>query len=476
MKERILIIESDEKVRTILTDVLLSKDYEVIQARSSEEGMKKIYENELNLVLLDDVLPDINGIELSKKIIEVKPLLPVIMISENGIIKDELQVIETGVYDWLRTPLNKEDVLITVRNALEKQKLQKEFAALKEDTAYLKKVLLSQYKKEIIALKEETEKKYRMVGVSGTIRKIFDIIDEVAKPNASILVLGESGVGKELVARMIHNKSRRKDEPFIKLNCAAIPETLIESELFGYEKGAFTDAREQKKGKLEVADKGFLFLDEVGDMSLPAQAKLLRFLQEGEFERLGSNKIIKVNVRIVAATNKKLEKEIEEKRFREDLFYRLNVINIYIPPLRERKDDIPTMADYFLTVICDEQGVPKKSLTPDAIEYLKNQPWRGNGRELRNVMERSVILIKSAEINSNDVMKIQESEEKKYSHLMPDIQSLKKTLKQATEEFQKEYIIKALAENNWNKTKTAEYLNIERAYFHRKLKDLGINT
>jgi DNA-binding NtrC family response regulator len=201
----------------------------------------------------------------------------------------------------------------------------------------------------------------------------------------------------------------------------------------------------------------------------------LRFLQEDEFERLGSNETIKVDVRIVAATNKRLEKEIEEKRFREDLFYRLNVINIYIPPLRERKDDIPTMADYFLTVIGEEQGVPKKSLTSDAIEFLINQPWRGNGRELRNVMERAVILIKSTEINSNDVMKILESEEKKpLVSLLDDLKS-KKTLKQATEEFQKEFILKALAENNWNKTKTAEYLNIERAYLHRKLKDLGIN-
>lgn len=476
MKERILVIESDEKARAILTDVLLSKDYEVLQARSSEEGMKKISENELNLILLDEILPDIKGIEVLKKIIKNKPLLPVIMITENGLIKDELQAIETGVYDWLRKPLNKTEVLLTVRNALDKQKLRQEIDTLREESSYLKKVLLSQYKKEIITLKEEKEKKYRMVGVSGTLKKIFEVIDEVAKPNTSILILGESGVGKELVARMIHNKSNRKDQPFIKINCAAIPENLIESELFGYEKGAFTDAKDQKKGKIEVADKGFLFLDEVGDMSLTAQAKLLSFLQEGEFERLGSTETFKVDVRVVAATNKKLEKEIEAKRFREDLFYRLNVINIYIPPLRERKDDIPTMADYFLTVICEEQGVPKKSLTTDAIEYLKNQPWHGNGRELKNVMERSVILIKSAEINSNDIMKIQESEEKNYSHLMPDIQNTKRTLKQATEEFQKEYIIKALAENNWNKTKTAEYLNIERAYFHRKLKDLGINS
>ena len=473
MKERILIIESDEKMRTILADVLLSKDYEILQARSGEEGMKKIYENELNLILLDDVLPDLAGIEVLKKIVESKPLLPVIMISENGMIKDASLAIETGAYDWLRKPLNNAEILLTVRNGLEKQKLQNEIAMLKQDSAYLKKVLLSQYKKEIIALKEETEKKYHMVGVSVTIRKIFEIIDEVAKPNASILVIGESGVGKELVARMIHNKSRRKDEPFIKINCAAIPETLIESELFGYEKGAFTDAKGQKKGKIEVADKGILFLDEVGDMSLSAQAKLLRFLQEGEFERLGSTETIKVDVRVVAATNKKLEKEIEAKRFREDLFYRLNVINIYIPPLRERKDDIPAMADYFLTVIGEEHGVPKKSLTPDAIEYLKNQPWRGNGRELKNVMERAVILIKATEINSNDVMKILENEEKKYSNLMLDIQ--KKTLKEATEEFQKEFILKALAENEWNKTKTAEALEIERAYFHRKLKDLGIN-
>ena len=475
MKEKILIIENDEKTRAFLTDFLISRDYEVIHARNSEEGMKTITENEFNLILLDQSLPEMNSIEVLKRIVELKPSLQIIMVSENGKIEDTSRAIEIGVFDWLRKPLNHEELILTIRNGLEKQKLQQEINVLKEDSAYLKQVLLSQYKKEIIALKEENEKKYRMVGVSGTIKKIFEIIEEVAKPNASILILGESGVGKELVARMIHNKSKRKDGPFIKINCAAIPETLIESELFGYEKGAFTDAREQKKGKLEIADKGFLFLDEVGDMNLSAQAKLLRFLQDDEFERLGSTQTIKVDVRVVAATNKKLEREIAEKRFREDLFYRLNVINIYIPPLRERKDDIPAMADYFLTVIGEEQGVPKKSLTPDAIEFLKNQTWRGNGRELRNVMERAVIMIKSQEINSNDVMKIQESEEKKFTNLVDDIKIKKKTLKQATEEFQKEFILKALAEHSWNKTKTAEDLNIERAYFHRKLKDLGIN-
>jgi two-component system nitrogen regulation response regulator NtrX len=443
-KPTILVVDDDVNWRNMLIDILASEKYQTIPAGDGEEAIKKVRDNELNLVLLDLILPDINGLKVLKKIKEEKPYLPVVVITGFGTIKDAVLATKIGAYDFLEKPSDREKILLTIRNALEMEKMQR----------------------EITLLREETLKKYQMVGVSEPMKKIFALIDDVAKTNATVLITGESGVGKELVARAIHNKSYRQREPFVKINCAAIPENLIESELFGHEKGAFTDAKTQKKGKLEIADKGTLFLDEIGDLSLSAQSKLLRFLQEGEFERLGGNETIKVDVRIIAATNKNLLKEIEEKRFRDDLYFRLNQIPIYIPPLRERVEDIPHLADYFLTKYCEEYGVPKKTLTPQALDYLKNQPWKGNIRELENLIIRAVILIRSNEINSQDLLIItQEPTKKNYA----------KTLKEATKEFQKEFILNKLAENNWNKTKTAEALGIKRPNLYRKLKELGID-
>ena len=442
MKEKILIVDDEERARELLAENLSSENFDIIQAKDGEEGVRKVKENNPNLVILDLVLPDMNGIEVLKELINDKPSLPVIMISGFGTIKDAVQATKIGAYDWLEKPVEREKILLTVRNALEKERMQR----------------------EITILKEEALKKYEMVGVSEPIRKIFALIDDIAKTSATVLITGESGVGKELVARAIHNKSNRQKEPFVKINCAAIPENLIESELFGYEKGAFTDAKAQKKGKLEIADKGTLFLDEIGDLGLSAQAKLLRFLQEAEFQRLGSTETIKVNVRIVAATNKNLVKEIEQKRFREDLYYRLNVIGIYVPSLRERKEDIPFLADHFLDKYCEENGVPKKNITAEAIDFLKNQPWKGNIRELENLIARALILVKSDEIKPKDLLPMTESKKEMSQH----------TLKDATEKFQKEFILKILAENNWNKAKTADVLGIERPNLYRKLKDLGI--
>ena len=443
MSEKILIVDDEERAREILAEHLLSENYEIVQAKDGEDGIKKAKDNELNLVLLDLVMPDINGIEVLKEITKLKPSLPVIMISGFGTIKDAVQATKIGAYDWLEKPVEREKILLTVRNALEKERMQR----------------------EIVLLREEALKKYQMVGISEPIKKIFALIDDIAKTNASVLITGESGTGKELVARAIHNKSNRKEASFIKINCAAIPENLIESELFGYEKGAFTDAKTLKKGKLELADKGTLFLDEIGDLGISAQAKLLRFLQEGDFERLGGTGTIKVDVRIIAATNKNLKEEINKHKFREDLYYRLNVININVPPLRERTEDIPYIADYFLEIYCEENGVSKKILTSEAIDFLKNEPWKGNIRELENLIERVSILVKSNEIKPKDLLPMT-SETKSIS--------ASSTLKEATDEFQKEYILRVLAENNWNKAKTAEKLNIERPHLYRKMKDLGI--
>ena len=381
MRNRILLIDDEEKDRNTIAQILKPENYEVIIAENGFDGIKKVKENDWSCVLLDMVLPDINGLEVLKEIIKLKPFLPVIMISKFGTIQNAVVATKIGAYDWLEKSGDKETLLITVRNALEKDKLQK----------------------EIILLKEESLKRFQMIGISEPIRKIYKFIEKIAQTNTNVLITGESGVGKELVARAIHNKSNRQMESFIKINCAAIPETLIESELFGYEKGAFTDAKGQKKGKLEIAHQGTLLLDEVGDLGLSAQAKLLRFLQEGEFERLGANKTIRVDVRVIAATNKNLPKAIEQKNFREDLYYRLNVISIFVPPLRERKEDIPVLADYFLEKCCTENGISKKNLTPDAMEFLKNLPWKGNVRELENLIARVVIFVKSYEITPKDL-------------------------------------------------------------------------
>ncbi len=384
IKGRILVIDDEAKDREVIRKILSPENYEVIQAENGLAGIKQIKENQLNLVLLDLVLPDINGIEVLKEIIKLKPTLPVIMISQYGTIKYAVLATKLGAFDWLEKPIDKEILLVTVRNALERERLQKEVAILKE----------------------ESLKRYQMIGVSEPIQKIFNFIEKIAPTNTPVLITGESGVGKELLARAIHNKSKRKNEAFVKINCAAIPETLIESELFGYEKGAFTDAKTTKPGKLEIAHNGTLFLDEIGDLGLAAQAKLLRFLQEGEFERLGGTSATKVSVRIIAASNKNLLEEIERKNFRADLYYRLNVISIYVPPLRERKEDIPVLADYFLTKYCEENGAIKKSLTPDAIVFLQNQPWIGNVRELENLINRASILVKSPQITVPDLIQL----------------------------------------------------------------------
>ncbi|MEO0098580.1 MAG: sigma-54 dependent transcriptional regulator [candidate division WOR-3 bacterium] len=450
MKGKILIIDDNERWREVLADILSSENYEVLEAGEGEEGIKMAKENEINLILLDLRLPDIpenDEFKVLKEIVGIKPSLPIVMISEFGTIEKAVLATKLGAYDFIEKPPNREKILLTVRNALEKEKMER----------------------EITLLKEEVFKRYRMIGVSKEMMNIFTLIDEIAPKKVSVLITGESGVGKELVARAIHNRSERKDKPFVKINCAAIPEGLIESELFGYEKGAFTDAKMQKKGKLELADGGTLFLDEIGDMSLSTQAKLLRVLEEGEFERLGSIDTLKVDVRVIAATNKNLEKEMAGGKFREDLFYRLNVISIYIPPLRERKEDIPVLADYFLSVACEENGIPKKTLTSDAIEFLKSQTWKGNCRELKNLIERAAILIRTSEISFKDLIKVMET------GYGPKASDVEKSLREARDEFERRYILELLSKYNGNLTKTAEVLKIHRAHLFRLMKRLGIN-
>jgi two-component system nitrogen regulation response regulator NtrX len=447
MNERILVVDDEPRAREILTDNLQSEGYRVVEAPDGETAISLVRENDLNLALLDLMLPDINGIEVLKEIIKLKPALPVIMISGFGTIEDAVQATRLGAYDFLVKPVERERVLLAVRNALERDRMRR----------------------EVSILKEEALSRYRMVGVSEPMQRIFQRIDESAGTKASVLVTGESGVGKELVGRAVHLKSNRRDKAFVKLNCAAIPDTLMESELFGYEKGAFTGALTQKKGKLELANGGTLFLDEVGDLSLASQAKLLRFLAEGEFERVGGTQTISVDVRVIAATNKDLEQEIAGKRFRDDLYYRLNVIPIRVPPLRERPADIPALADFFLKQQCEENGVTEKQFSPQAVEYLTSQDWtRNNVRELRNLVTRAAILVKSQEISPRDLVELAESG-------VSEQACSGKTLRDATAEFQRALIRAALAANNGDKTRTAEQLDIERAHLYRKMKDLGLS-
>jgi two-component system nitrogen regulation response regulator NtrX len=446
MKCKVLVVDDDPRARDILINIISQEGYIAFPAEDGHSALEMIKNNGINLVLLDLMLPDMSGIEVLKELKVIKPALPVIMISGLAQIKDAVEATKIGAYDFLeKSSFDKDKFLTIIRNALEKERMEK----------------------EIILLKEEILKRYQMIGISQAMSKVFDLIEKTAPTKASILITGESGVGKELVARAIHLRSDRKDNSFVKINCAAMPDTLLESELFGYEKGAFTDAKTQKQGKLEVANNGTLFLDEVADMSLPAQAKLLRFLQEGEFERLGSTKTIKVDVRVIAASNKNLDKEIAEKNFRDDLLYRLNVINIYVPPLRERKDDIAELAMYFLKSACEENGVASKLLTKDAVAFLENQYWKGNIRELKNAMERTSILIKTNEINAADLKKVLEITN-------DDLKIIEKPLRDARDDFEKEYIYKILKRNDWNLTKTAQVLDIDRTHLYRIMKQLGI--
>jgi len=446
-QEKILVVDDEPKICELLSEILEEEGYRVLTAENGEQAMSLVSQNDLNLIVLDFKLPDMDGLAFLKVIKDLKPALPVVMISAYGTIKTAVEAVKNGAYDFIEKPLEQNRILLTIKNALDKERLEREIAILRADAL----------------------KRYKMIGTSATMQKVYSLIDKAAPTDASVLILGESGVGKELVARAIHNRSKRTNEPFVKINCAAIPQELIESELFGHEKGAFTDATALKKGKFEIADEGTLLLDEIGDMSLPTQAKLLRFLQDGEFQRLGGTKTIKINVRIIAASNKNLKEEIKKKTFRDDLYYRLNVINIHIPPLREREEDVPVLADHFLAEFSEQYGLPKKQLQPSALDLLSSKPWPGNVRELKHVIERIVVLVKSQSVSAQDLTSALQEENRR------ELFKREISLNEAKENFEREYIFKTLIQNNWHMRKTAESLGIERTNLYRKLKKLGIH-
>lgn len=377
---KILVIDDEKSIRNTLKEILEYEGHEVQDAADGLEGLKKIESEKFDIVLCDIKMPKMDGLELLDKIMEIQSETPVIMISGHGTIETAVDAIKKGAYDFISKPLDLNRMLITLRNALDRSSLVKETKTLK------KKISRSN----------------DMVGDSAPIRKIKEMIAKVAPTDARVLITGENGTGKELVAKWVHEQSDRNTSPLVEVNCAAIPSELIESELFGHEKGAFTSAVKQRIGKFEQAHNGTLFMDEIGDMSLSAQAKVLRALQENKITRVGGEKDIAVNVRIIAATNKDLKKEIEKGNFREDLYHRLSVIVIQVPSLNERADDIPMIADYFMEQICEEYKMPKKSFTEDAYAELKKISWTGNIRELRNVVERLIILCDKS-ITGSDV-------------------------------------------------------------------------
>jgi len=377
----ILVVDDEKSIRHTLKEILEYEKHVVTMAEDGLVALELAANQTFDVILCDIKMPRMDGIEVLEKLMLQTPDTPVIMISGHGNIDTAVEAIKKGAFDFIEKPLDLNRLLITIRNALDKSHLVTETKSLKR----------------------KVSKTFEMIGESEPIRKIKDMIERVAPTDARVLVTGANGTGKELVARWIHEKSERATAPFIEVNCAAIPSELIESELFGHEKGAFTSAVKDRKGKFEQANGGTLFLDEIGDMSLSAQSKVLRALQENKITRVGGDKDIKVDVRIVAATNKDLKEEIENHNFREDLYHRLSVILIHVPSLNNRKDDIPLLADHFVNLICSEHGLMPKPISNEAIEELKNINWTGNIREFRNVIERLIIL-SDKEITDKDVL------------------------------------------------------------------------
>jgi DNA-binding NtrC family response regulator len=380
---KVLIIDDEKSIRYSLREILEYEKYEVDEAKDGEEGLEKLKAHDFDICLCDIKMPKMDGMEVLEKAMELGKNTQFIMISAHGSIETAVEATKKGAYDFIPKPPDLNRLLVTLRNALDK-------SSLVEETRVLRKKIVN--------------KGSQMIGESEALRRVKEMIAKVAPTDARVLITGSNGSGKELVAKAIHALSNRAEGPMIEVNCAAIPSELIESELFGHEKGSFTSAVKQRIGKFELANGGTLFLDEIGDMSLSAQAKVLRALQEHKIARVGGDKEIKVNVRVLAATNKDLKEEIKQGRFREDLYHRLSVIVIHVPPLKDRKEDIPLLVEHFLQDIADDYGAAKKNISPEAIEVLQSYEWTGNIRELRNVIERLVIM-SGAEITADDVRK-----------------------------------------------------------------------
>ena len=450
MARTILIIDDEESIIQSLTGILNDEGFDVISATSGKAGMEKIEETMPDIVLLDIWMPDMDGLDTLVEIKEEYPHLQVIMISGHGTIETAVKATKLGAYDFIEKPLSLDKVLLCISNALEYYRLEEEVALLRE----------------------KGKGKHSITGSSEPIMHLKEQIRIVAPTDAWVLISGENGTGKELVANTIHRLSRRNSKPMIEVNCAAIPEELIESELFGHEKGAFTGAGTMKKGKFDLAHEGTLFLDEIGDMSLKAQSKTLRILQEQKFERVGGSRTIKVDVRVIAATNKDLEAEIGKGTFRDDLYFRLNVIPLGVPPLRERVDDIPALMNEFLKEFLQNTNLEPKEFSDEAVQVLSRYHWPGNVRELRNLVERLVIMTSGKVIEAKDIPKPFDQAPDRKDELESSFEL--DSFKEAKSRFEMAFIEKKLRQYKGNISQTAEAIGIERSNLHKKIKAYGL--
>lgn len=444
----ILVIDDDKSVRDSLKMILEYEHFSVEFAENGERGLQKIDQNPPDAVLLDVKMAGIDGIEVLTQLKKKNDRLPVVMISGHGTLETAVEATKLGAFDFLSKPLDRDKLLVTIRNALQQAQLTEEFEKLQETV----------------------EGKRRILGESEKIKEVLAIIGRVAPTDARVLITGENGTGKELVARAIYRSSKRAAKPFVEVNCAAIPAELIESELFGHEKGSFTGATTQRIGKFEQADGGTIFLDEIGDMSLQAQAKVLRALEEGTVERVGGTKIIPVDVRVLAATNKNISEEIEHGTFRKDLFHRLNVIPIHVPALRERPDDISILVRAFVDDVCTRNGMARKTISNEALDILRRREWPGNVRELRNAVERLVILSTGSSIDPAILEAVGSAGDKGDDEIF----AATGTFQDFKERAEAAYIKKQLAFHHWNISKTAEALDIQRSHLYTKMKRYGL--
>jgi two-component system nitrogen regulation response regulator NtrX len=447
----ILVVDDEQGIREVLQDVLADEGHRVITVEDGFRALEILEEGTADLVILDVWLPNMGGIDVLKRIRDGWPEIEVVVISGHANINMAVQAVKIGAFDFLEKPLSLEKTITVVENALKMEELKRENRSLKQSILF------------------EDE----MIGSGEGMGKVRELIDQSADSEARILILGENGTGKELVAREIHRRSRRARAPFVEVNCASIPETLIESELFGHEKGAFTDAHARRKGKFELAHGGTLFLDEIADMSLSTQAKVLRVLQEMKFERIGGEKPINVDVRVIAATNKNIQEEIRSGRFREDLYFRINVIPIFVPPLRDRIEDLTDLIDYFMGKLKRSTDQPPRRFSEGSLQLLRTYSWPGNIRELKNFIERINIMTEEKVISADSVRRFLTSRtDWEKDELLKGFESMK--LNEAKDEFEREFLVKKLEENEQNITRTSRALGITPSHLHNKIKKHGI--
>ena len=458
MSASILIVDDEESILTSLSSILQDEGHEVTVAKNGIEALRVYTMDPPDLMLLDIWMPEMDGMETLRRVRELVPTAQVMMMSGHGSIETAVKAIKLGAYDYIEKPLSLENVTLRVKHALDQYRLEQENRTLRTTV----------------------QRKFELVGQSPAMQQLRLLIETAGPTNSRVLIGGENGTGKELVARAIHQHSIRTGRPFVAVNCAAIPETLIESELFGHEKGSFTGATSMKRGQFEQADGGTLFLDEIADMSLSTQAKVLRALQEQQFTRVGGTKLLKVDVRVLAASNKNLLKEIEKGTFRDDLYYRLNVVPIIVPPLRERREDIPLLIRHFMNVHAEEQGLRVKEVSPEAMAVFQQYDWPGNIRELRNLIERLMIMVPGPVIDpaqtglSLQARPVGSTSQPFTPAVHPLFTQSYDSLRDARNAFEKDYIARKLREHHWNISRTAEELKIERSHLHRKIKLLDV--